>query len=401
MTYPNKPATIVPAFTRGTDAVDDFGSKNLRELLEGARAPCVSIYLPTRRGAGAADAHALRFRAAVARSRELLEARDGAGAEGVLTGLEELLADREFWRRQDDGLAVFAAPGFRRQFRLRASLPELVSVGPTFHARPLFEYLQAPRRYWVLSLSQKQVRLWEGTADRLTPVQADRLPSDLASALGRQVERDEISFHSPRGPGNAPIYHGHGVGKDDAKPELERFFRLVDDAVAEILPGQSGPIVLAAVDYYHPMYRSLTRLTALAPEGIPGNVSEWESERLHEASWPIARQTVEREVDDALARWEQGFGRGKTEADLATAFRLAVAGRLHLLLTERGRFVWGFADPISGDISVLSENGADPDPEAVDLLNELMCTVVRHGGQALVLPAERMPTTTGVAAILR
>lgn len=377
-----------------------FGPENLKELLEEHPSPAVSIYIPVE-GAAAADADALRFRAALGSARRLLESGENGGAPTILPTLEGLQGDREFWRGGVGSLAVFAATDFLRTYRLPAEFGELVTVGPAFHTRPMVEYLQAPGRYWLLSLSQKNVRLWQGSSRGLVPFESKRLPDSLESALGRQVEKDELSYHSAGGPGAAPVYHGHGAGKDDVKPELEKFFRAVDGVVVDLLEGQLDPVVLAAVDYYHPIYRAVTRLGTLAEDGIHGNVSDWDAGRLHAAAWPIASRRADGWIEEALGLWEQGFGRGKTESDLATAFRLGVAGRIRALLTERDRLIWGQLDRTTGEVNVLGENGADPDPTAVDLLNELAGLTIRHGGKTLILSADQMPTQTGLAAILR
>jgi hypothetical protein len=377
-----------------------FGPENLKELLEERRSPAVSIYMPVE-GVAAADADALRFRAALGTARTLLESGANGGGTSVLPALEALQSDREYWRGGAGSLAVFAAADFLRTYRLPADFGELATVGPAFHTRPMVEYLQAPGRYWLLALSQKNVRLWQGSSRGLVPFESKRMPDSLESALGRQVEKDELSYHSGAGPGAAPVYHGHGVGKDDVKPELEKFFRIVDGVLVELLDGQLDPVVLAAVDYYHPIYRTVSRLGTLAGDGIHGNVSDWDAERLHEAAWPIASRCVDGWIEEALGLWEQGFGRGKTESDLATALRLGVAGRIRALLTERSRLIWGQLDRTTGEVNVLGEYGADPDPTAADLLNELAGLTIRHGGKTLILPADRMPTQTGLAAILR
>lgn len=377
-----------------------FGPENLKELLEEPRPPAVSIFIPVE-GAAAADADALRFRAAIGKARTLLEAGANGGGTAVLPALEALQSDREYWRGGAGSLAVFAAADFLRTYRLPADFGELTTVAPAFHTRPMVEYLQAPDRYWLLALSQKNVRLWQGSSHGLVPFDSKRLPDSLESALGRQVEKDELSYHSAGGPGAVPVYHGHGAGKDDVKPELEKFFRIVDGVLVELLEGQLDPVVLAAVDYYHPIYRTVSRLSTLAGDGIHGNVSDWDAERLHDAAWPIASRRADDWIEEALGLWEQGYGRGKTESDLATALRLGVAGRIRALLTERSRLIWGQLDRTTGEANILGENGADPDPSAADLLNELAGLTIRHGGKTLILPADRMPTQTGLAAILR
>jgi len=131
------------------------------------------------------------------------------------------------------------------------------------------------------------------------------------------------------------------------------------------------------------------------------HVNDWDEGRIHQAAWPIARKSVERKIDAALHLWEASYGRGKTESDLAAIARLAVAGRIRLLLAETGRTVWGTIDRTTGEVEIIREGGSDPNGGAIDLLDELAELTIQYGGRALVLSGERMPTDTGLAAVLR
>lgn len=391
--------------------MDYFGRDKLKELLRRPDGTAVSIYLPTSRSSSEAEGDRLRFRAALDQARGML-GEDGSD-DGTLARLEDLdplAREQEFWRYQADGLAVFLAPGLQRLYRVPTRLPELVVVGPTFHTRPLLDHLQAPDRYWVLGVSQKKIRLWEGTASGASPVDLAGLPRDMLDALGFEFERDaEIVHRRKAGPsrgergrgGHTPVFHGHGAEKEQAEDALRLFFRKVDRGLRELLADESGPVVLAAVGEYHPLYRSTSRLENLAEEGIRANVTEWTPERIHEHAWPIARKEALRHLDDALELWETSFGRGKGEQDVANLCHLAVAGRIRLLLTERDHRVWGTLDRDTGDVEILREGGDDPGGHAVDLLNELAEVVILRGGDALAMSAERMPTDTGAAGVLR
>lgn len=380
--------------------MDYFGRDQLKELIRVEATPAVSIYMETHRTGAEVAAQPLRLRAAIERAKEMMTTGDSSGND-LLAPIEALVGDQDFWQHQADGLALFASQDFGRLYRLPARVPDLVVVGPTFHTKPLIEFLQAPERFWVLSVSQKEVRLWEGTASDLTPVDLSRVPTSLQEALGTQVVSDRLNLRSSRGHGSAPIFHGHGAGKDDTKQELEKFFRAVDAGVRELLADEIGPIILAAVDYYHPIYRSVSKLENLADEGIVGNVTGWDEGRIHAAAWPIARKSVEGKIDKALDLWENSFGRGKTESDIGTIARLAVAGRIRLLLTEKGRVIWGRIDRTSGEIEIVRLGGDDPGGDTVDLLDELAEMTIQYGGRALVLPGSRMPMDTGIAAVLR
>jgi len=381
--------------------VDYFGRDQLKELIRVEAAPAVSIYMETHRTGAEVAAQPLRLRAAIEQAKGLMAAADLDGTRDLLAPLEGLVGDHDFWQHQADGLALFASRGFGRLYRLPVRVPDLVVVAPTFHTKPLIEFLQAPERFWVLSVAQKEVCLWEGTASGLTPVDLTTVPTSLQEALGTQVAGDRLNLRSPRGNGSAPVFHGHGAGKDDTKQELEKFFRAVDAGVRELLADEIGPVILAAVDYYHPIYRAVSKLENLAGEGIEGSVASWDEARIHAAAWPIARMSVELKIDKARDLWESSYGRGKTESDLQAVARLAVAGRIRLLLTEVERAVWGRIDRASGEIEIVQEGGRDPRGDTVDLLDELAEITIQHGGRALVLAASRMPVETGIAAVLR
>ncbi len=300
---------------------------------------------------------------------------------------------------QADGLALFTSPGLERKYRLPIPFEEIVVVGQSFHTSPLLELLQTPERYWLLAVSQKEVRLKQGTARGLTPVDLSGVPKSLKDALGPEVQRDSLS-HSAMG-ARGPVFHGYGVGKDDSKTELERFFRQIDSGLRDLLGDDLSPLVLAAVDYYHPIYRTVSRLDNLTDDGIIGNVSGWSDERLHEAARPIVEREAERKLGLAGELWDAAFKQKKTEADLSAAGRLAVGGRIRLLLTERGRRLWGRIDRTMGTVEFVQEAGEDPGDHAVELLDELAEIVILRGGNALVVSPESMPTDTGIAAVLR
>jgi hypothetical protein len=381
--------------------VDYFGRDQLKELFQIDTAPAVSIYMETHRKGAEVAAQPLRLRAAIEKAQDLLASDGVSVSEDVLAPLEALIGDREFWRHQADGLVLFVSRDFGRLYRLPVCLRDMVVVGPTFHTKPLIEFLQAPERFWVLSVSQKEVRIWEGTVTELAPVNLASVPASLQEALGTEVVTDRLNLRSPRGRGSAPVFHGHGAGKDDTKQELEKFFRAVDAGVRELLADEIGPIILAAVDYYHPIYGSVSKLENLADDGIIGNISGWDEDRIHAAAWPIAQKSVERKLETALDLWESSYGRRKSESNLAAIGRLAVAGRIRLLLADKGRTVWGRIDRVTGEIEIIREGGTDPDGGAVDLLDELAELTIQFGGRALVLPSEKMPTDTGLAAVLR
>jgi stalled ribosome rescue protein Dom34 len=88
-----------------------------------------------------------------------------------------------------------------------------------------------------------------------------------------------------------------------------------------------------------------------------------------------------------------GLGSG----DLAEVARAAAAGRVGTLLIEADRRMTGRLDTATGRV----EAGDPSHPQVDDLLEDLGELVEKMGGVVLVLPAERMPERTGLAATYR
>ncbi len=57
--------------------------------------------------------------------------------EDFLGPAESLVGDEEFWRHQQQGLAVFLARGFNRIHKLPIAVPEESFLGDHFHIKPL------------------------------------------------------------------------------------------------------------------------------------------------------------------------------------------------------------------------------------------------------------------------
>ena len=73
-----------------------------------------------------------------------------------------LADDRDFWNHTLDGLAVLAATGLFRVYRLQRPVSELVVAADSFHTKPLLRVLQSADRYHVLGLSRQEIELFHG-----------------------------------------------------------------------------------------------------------------------------------------------------------------------------------------------------------------------------------------------
>src|SRR3954453_11354362 len=105
-------------------------SDDLKMLAGISAAATVSIYLPTPPAGREIRQDPIRLRTLLDQAAEKLIATDHrrSDAEALLEPARALVADENFWRHQDRGLAVLMAPGFFRYEKLLLEPDELMAV---------------------------------------------------------------------------------------------------------------------------------------------------------------------------------------------------------------------------------------------------------------------------------
>ena len=374
----------------------------LTSLSAAAEPPCLSLYQPTHRHHPGNQQDPIRFRNLVKElGRSLLHKYEAPQVTKMLAAFETLADDREFWNHTLDGLAVFGAPGVFRVFGLQRPVPELAIIADSFHTKPLWRFLQSTDRYQVLGLSLHQIRLFEGNRDALDEIDlAPGVPRTITEALGEELSEPHqtVASYGGVGGGSNAMRHAHGGRKDEADIDAERFFRAIDRAFMEKHSRPTGlPLLLAALPEHHGLFRQLSQNPSLLPDGIKIDPDSLSLEQLRARAWQVmepqyrARLSALNEEFAIAQRAQLGLDRMD---DVAEA---AAAGRVGTLLIDAGRQIAGRIDASNGrvDLGVLEH------PELDDVLDDLGELVRTKGGRVAVVPGERMPTQTGVAATCR
>ena len=363
--------------------------------------PCLSLYQPTHRAYPENRQDPTRFRNLLKSLEQSLRQKyTTREIKPLLQPFQDLSENQEFWNHTLDGLAVFGASGLFRVYRLQRVVPELSVVADSVHIKPLLRILQSSDRYQVLGLNRREVKLFEGNRDVLDEIEpAPGVPRTITDALGDELTEPHLTVASyGTGAAGPAMRHGHGAKKDEVDLDAERFFRAVDRAVLEHHSRPSGlPLILAALPEHHSLFRQVSHNPFLLSEGIVTHPDALPHEELRERAWRV----VEPQYFAKLAALVEEFGAAKSKGlgsdELAFISEAAVAGRVATLLIEAERHIGGKLDRESGGIVF----GDLAHPEIDDLLDDLGELVLNKGGQVVVVPAERMPVRTGIAAIYR
>ena len=377
--------------------MDAIRRTDLQRLALGRPGPCVSVFLPTHRAGREVEQGPIRLKTLLRQATEALEA-DGVKApttKSLLAPLRRLLDDRLFWQYQSDGLALFSRPGWWRSFRVPLDLPELAVVDDRFHVTPLLPLLAGDGHFFVLALSQNQIRLLEGTRDRVEEVDLPGVPLGVRDALqGEEVQKQlQLYVADDGGVGAGGVYHGHGHPGEGQAERILRYLRKVDRGLREVLAGERAPMVLAAVEHLSPIFRKANTYPQLVDEVVPGSPEGLNPHELHARAWPIVEPLFLRAQREAAARYDRLAGTGLTSQDPQDIVRAAENGRIETLFVSQHP-----AGPsaAAGDVSV-----SDEDSRLRDVLELATVTALSKGGTVYVFPAGEVLGGGSAAAVFR
>lgn len=390
----------------------------LETLIVQPDGPCVSLYMPTHRAGDQIrqDPVVLKNLLDEAEQQLIEQGWRAPDAKEFLDPIRKLIPIHRFWRHQSDGLAIFYSPDVAHTYRLPLDFEKLAIVGDRFYLKPLLSLLSGDGRFYLLALSQGEIRLLQGTRYSIAQVDLDEVPDSLYEVLKWDDPERQLQWHTATGAEREPVFrpgegvrwgsmrsavfHGHGYAQeDDPKEYAKRYFDRVDEGVCELLAGEQAPLVVAGVDYLHPIYQEASSYQSLLKDGIVGNPEHLSMEELHQRVWPIVQPVFEKGREEAGAQFGQlaGMGSGLASHDLQEIVASAYVGRIETLWVAVGIQQWGTFDPDTNEIHLHSE-AQTGDLELLDLA--AVYTLLNDGTVYAVEP-EQVPGHRPAAAVFR
>jgi len=377
-------------------------SQALVELASVQQSPCLSLYQPTHRSQPDNQQDGIRYRNLVKElETSLRQTYSAAETELFLKPFTDLSNDDSFGHQTWDGLAVLSGPGLFRVFRLQRPVDELTVVADSFHLKPLRRFLQSVANYQVLGLSRQKIQLFEGNRESLNEIElASDVPQTISEALGSELTEPFSSVTSQGRASGAmtSMHYGHGGKKDEVDGDAEKFFRAVDRAVLEHHSRPSGlPLILAALPEHHDLFHQISHNPFLMAKGLMINPDVLPIDELRELAWKVVEPQYQARLTTLTEEFQEARSKEHGSDDLSLVAQAAVEGRVATLLIEADRQIAGQLNCETGQVEVADLSH----PQVDDLLDDLGELVEKMGGKVLVMPADQMPSQTGLAAIYR
>lgn len=258
-------------------------------------------------------------------------------------------------------LALFASDELAIHSTLAVPVRERVVIDETFATRDAMAHVHRAVRFVVVAVSERTARAFEGDRARL-------------------IERS-----------------GHGLPLERVADESdEGWMRRVARAVNESIAGDALPVLLAGVE--RATNEARKRLDAAPIGNVAGAWEKLPWSDLHRRSLPVLDAWLTQREHSAMLRLDEARSARRFAAGIHELWELANAGRVAMLVAERG-----FEFPARVDGMSLREAPDDVEaPDVVDdVVDELIEVVVTKGGNVILVPDGNLHSEGRVAAELR
>lgn len=345
--------------------------------------PCVTITLPTHRTAPDNKQDPIRVKNLVKQAVErLMDGYLQHDIEPIRMRLKQLMEGLDY-RNMLDGLALFASSDFSRAIHLPLALKERVVVGDSFFTRDLVFAMNRTPRYWVVVLSEKPTRLYEGQRDELIEVQDGGFPLIHAGPGGKE-----------------PLPGGFGIQKSAYRDERHRqFFRQVNEALEPFLASDPLPLVVVGVNRYLAFFDEVTNSKDSILTTLEGSHDKTSPHELAKLIWPLVKNSLDQKRTEILSELEKAISDRKFVSTVGEVWRLANEGRGKILLVEEGFHFPARVDE-TGKI-LIPEDNVDAPGVMDDVVDRIIETVLEKQGQVVFLDDGQLKLHRRIVLILR
>jgi hypothetical protein len=277
----------------------------------------------------------------------------------VIAQLRANVAERRS-QPSSQALLLCSSPSYRAAVPLGRAVQQRVIVDDTFATRDAVADLHRTASFRLVTVSERQVRLFVGDRNRMVEERSELWPMKRA---------DEVS--------------------------LATWYRSINHAVQTEHRTFTLPTVLAGVDRTVRQVRDAFGDYLLGV--LPGNRDRAGWTELHHAAWPLVSDFLRLDATAAMQRLDAARSTKRFAAGLDEVWSLAREGRLELVVAEEHFMAAARTD---GDVLRLANDPTSPDV-VDDVVDDLIEMVMRHGGRAVFVDDDQLASVGRVAGVLR
>jgi hypothetical protein len=362
--------------------------------------PCISLYQLTHRHSPKNQKDLIVFNNSIREIEDSLKQKyKKADINLIMKPFYKLKDDRDFWNKTLDGLAILANQNRCIVYRLARPVQNLAMVADGFHIKPLIRAFQSANNYHLLCLSGSEFSLYEANRYGIEEVEMGaEISRTINGVLGDEHTESFLTHGSYGGTDGNAIFHGQGGKKDEADKDLVKFFRYVDRVILENFSKAAKlPLILVSLAEHHGVFKKISNNPYLMEDGIKVSYDSLKMAQLNEKVWDIMEPINLEKTQKLVDSFKNAKANFLGSDDLVQVGRAAFEKKVKTILIEADKIIPGKFDGSTGRLEF--ENIDNPDYG--DVLDNIVKSILRDKGEVVVLPRERMPSDTGLAAIYR
>lgn len=353
---------------------------------------CISIFIPTHRVGEEVlqgkDTLKLKNQLKAVKEKLALEELGPRKIDALMAPLHDLLENKEFWRHQSDGLAIFRSNDFFETHTLPINFQEFNYVANGFYLKPMLPMFAGDGTFYVMALELENIKLYENTRHSITEVIIeDAIPARLEERVGYDYEQKSLQYKSQADAQGRAMYHGHAEADRHRKNELARYFKAVDKGLMTVIKDKNVPMLIASQEFLFSIYKEENSYKHLLDEPITCNLSETDKFLLHEMAWEKMEPIFDLERKEKIGLFKQYEGTGRTSSEIESIIPAALDGKIDTLFVRNKVDVMGLYNPQKRSVR-LDEK---PLPSSVSLLNMAVVKSFLNGAKVYLLEKDEMP----------
>jgi len=303
-------------------------------------------------------------------------------AKEILAPAYELDND-EFWRHQNNGLAIFIAPNFFRYYRLPFNVKEEVVVSNRFHVKPLLPLISNNGRFYILAISQDIVRLLEATRYQINEIDLnnlDEVPKSFSETVKREFPKD--------------------IKNRDQEEEIKRFFEQLNAGIEDLFREDDPvPLVLFGVEYLIPIYKAASDYPNLLEDAVACDPQGLKPKEIHEQAWKVVYPYFQKSKKVEIERFKEIASNNpkSCSSSFSEIVKAAYYSLIDTLLITLDEEQWGVYDAKNNVVELHNSQQADNE----DMVDFVAVHTLINSGKVFYLNPEQMPVNSTAAAIFR
>lgn len=371
---------------------NNLKTEDLMKLSEVKNANCISIFTNPHRIMNERRKDQIVFKNFVDSIDHILKGRDVRpnDREHILKPARDMLNDTLFWSYQSCGLAVYLSPDWSSCFKLPVSVGNRAYINEHFNLKPLIRYFDSNSRFFLLSLDQHGCKFYEGSTDGLFEVYVKGMEEALKELKVVDAEK-QLQLHSTGGSGSGATFHGHSE-EENHKIRISEYFNKVDKLLHNALRKEHAPMILAGVDYLHPIYRELNSYQHLETTAIIGGTKDMDHDSLKELAFKTIKPVLETNKESILKKYHRAGVDNRVVTGPERCIEAASEGKIDTLLCHDSNAHFSSQSSHENEITI--------DDVEDNALGKAVAETLIAGGNLLMLE-DYIDSKHEVAAILR